>query len=103
MYEIEKRTKLIQELVKLKDNIEEAVREAQAAKMALELLPKNTPEYEEEDSRFTTYAKSNLVYAIREYEKKRNELKEHCSFYHLSGSNFESALYWVEFFCICKE
>ena len=99
MTDIDKKIELIQELEQKKDCIEEAVFEAKSKKMALELLPEASSEYETEKSQLFV-AKRNLLNAVHEYEAKGKELENHCSMNHLLPHHSESGLYWVEFFCM---
>ena len=99
MDDIDKKIKLVQELEQKKNCIEETVFEAKSKKLALELLPETSSEYETEKSQLFV-AKRNLLNAVREYEAKKQELETHCSMNRLLPYHSESGLYWVEFFCM---
>lgn len=99
MDDIDKKIKLCQELEQKKNCIEEAVFEAKSKKLALELLPEISSEYETEKSQLFV-AKRNLLNAVHEYEAKKQELETNCSVNRLLPYHSESGLYWVEFFCM---
>ena len=99
MNDIDKKIELVQELEQKKDCIEEAVFEAKSKKLALELLPETSSEYETEKSKLFV-AKRKLSNSVHEYETKRQELENHCSANRLLPHHSESGLYWVEFFCM---
>lgn len=99
MDDIDKKIKLAQELERKKNCIEEAVFDAKSKKLALELLPETSSEYEEEQIQLYV-AKRNLLNAVHEYEAKKQELENHCSANCLLPYYSESGLYWVEFFCM---
>lgn len=99
MDDIDKMIELAQELEQKKNCIKEAVFEAKSKKLALELLPETSSEYEEEQIQLYV-AKRNLLDAVHEYEAKKQELENHCSVNRLLPYHSESGLYWVEFFCM---
>ena len=99
MDDIDKKIRLVQELEQKKNCIEEAVLEAKSKKLALELLPETSSEYEKEKSQLFV-AKRNLLNAVHEYEAKKQELENHCRINLLLPNYSESGLYWVEFFCM---
>lgn len=99
MDDFDKKIKLVQELEQKKNCIEEAVCEAKSKKLALELLPERSSEYEKEKSQLYV-AKRNLLDAVQEYEAKRKELENHCFVSRFLPYHSESGLYWVEFFCM---
>ena len=97
---IDKKFELYHELEQKKNKIKEATFEAKSKKMALELLPDSSAEYEKEKTQMFI-AKRNLLETIREYEKKKEELQNHCSKNNLLPYyDLETGLYWLEFFCM---
>ena len=72
-----------------KKDLESLTRRIKRKQIAMTMLPENTLEYKNFAAEILEY-KWKLVSSIREYEAKREELREHCQTYHLGGNAFIS-------------
>ena len=77
--------------------LESLVRKIKRKQSAMVMLPKNIMEYDKFSAEIAK-CKWELVTSIREYEAKREELREHCQTYHLAGNTFISAYELLEIF-----
>lgn len=90
-----KRDELVIATRNAKDKVEHCVRVINRRERAMALLPEFTKEYEhyailiDED-------KCVLVSALRDYDRVREELGEHCRAYHLAGNTFISSYELLE-------
>jgi hypothetical protein len=75
--------------------LESLTRKIKRKQVAMTLLPENTLEYKNFAAEILEH-KWKLVYSIREYETKREELREHCQTHHLAGNTFISGCELLE-------
>jgi nucleoid-associated protein YejK len=90
-----KRDELVITTRKAKEKVEYCVRVINRRQKAMAMLPQESTEYEvfEDD---VTEDKWSLAFALRDYDRIREELGKHCRDYHLAGNTFLSGYELLE-------
>ncbi len=90
-----RRDELVLEMRNKKLGLEHLTRTIKRKQGAMAMLPENTMEYKDFSTDLFEH-KWKLVSSIRDYEAKREELREHCQTYHLAGNTFIPAYELLE-------
>lgn len=90
-----KRDELVIATRNAKDRVEHCVRVINRRQKAMAMLPQKSAEYEMFANEVIE-DKWAVAFALRDYDKVREELSEHCRTYHLAGNTFISGYELLE-------